>query len=249
MKNLYSQLKIATLLLLLFSMSTQAATFNLDADEFKFTGDSYIDTTQAAETRAIGRITTISQGSDIIWSNGDSGNFLNFVAGGIVPLISPIAPVFNFVGTGGYVNFFLNDSDLFDITLDWLALSSLIETGDSYLETVVTSTVNGIATGVSYSANGFLDVVGGSDADLFNTDSRTNFLGTTSDISFGLSGANNENPLVNPDYEYITSADVQGAVAAIPEPAPLALMGLGLVGVGLVSGRKNRTAGSFGTMA
>jgi len=91
--------------LLLMTFTASAATVNLSPGTFKFTGDSYIDVTLPGETRAVGRITTISQGSTIIWNSGDGGNFISFLANGIAPVISPAAPLFNFVGTGGFVQF------------------------------------------------------------------------------------------------------------------------------------------------
>lgn len=226
----------------LFSSSVLAATFNLDAGEFKFTGDTYIDITSPTETKAVGRVATITQGSDVIWTSGDGGKYLNFTAEGITPVISPTAPIFNFLGTGGSVDFLTTTSaSLFDVSLNWLTLSTAIKSGDLYLQTLIHGDVTGIATPVSYSTNGFLDVIGGSDAALFDTNSRPTFVPNDfADISFGLSGSNNLNPNVHNDYFYITSSDSQGAVANVDEPSPMWLIGLGSIyGVGSGIRRKS----------
>lgn len=225
---------------LFMSFQASAATIAIDAGSFKFTGDTYIDATLPGETRAMGRVTTISQGADIIWSSGDSGTFMSFTSGGITPVITPTAPLFNFVGNGGYLNFFTHATDVVNTSLNWLAMDNLITAGDLYLSTAIFQDVIGIATNVSYSANGFLNVTGGSSGAIFDTNSRETFTpGVYSDLTFGIVGADNDNQLVHSDYSYITSADVQGSVVTpIPEPAILLLTGVGVLM--LVSSRNKR---------
>lgn len=221
--------------LLLMTFTASAATVNLSPGTFKFTGDSYIDVTLPGETRAVGRITTISQGSTIIWNSGDGGNFISFLANGIAPVISPAAPLFNFVGTGGFVQFFTTGSDVLDLALNYDALAPIISSGSLFLDSSVNGDIIGTATNVSYSANGFLDSLNGEIGTQVDTNARVKFDGTLADMSFGLVGGNNDNQLVNSNYAYITSADIQGSVTTVPAPEPLALMGLGLIIIGLMS--------------
>ena len=228
--------------LTLITLNVNAATISaaFTAGDFKFTGDTYIDVTSPTETRALGRVSSITEGSNVLWTSGQNGEYLTFETTGIAPVISPTAPLFNFVGTGGITNFWLDNSDKLDVTLPFSTLASILSSGSLYLSTQMVGNVIGTATGVSYSANGFMDVTGGSDAALYDTNSRPTFApGTFADMSFGLVGTNNLNAGVNPDYQYITSADVQGSAQVIPEPAPLALLGLGLIAVGLTV-RSNR---------
>ncbi len=225
------------LVLVLASALVSASTININPGTFKFTGDSYIDTQLPGETRALGRITTISQGTNIIWNSGDLGIFLTFLANGIAPVVSPTPPLFNFVGTGGFVQLFSNTSDVIDTTLSYDLLSPIIAAGGLFLDTSVNGDIIGTATNVSYSANGFLDSLGGEIGPSVDTNARVTFDGGIADLSFGLVGTNNTNPLVSNTYQYITSADVQGSVVTVPAPAPLALMGLGLIVLGLFTSR------------
>lgn len=229
-----------TVLLLSFTMSAQAA-FIFGNDTVKFTGDAYIDTTtNPLETFGIGRVSTITEGSNVVWSSGDSGQYLNFLFGGYTPVVTPVAPIFNFQATGGYVNFYINNAASTFNTLQSFALTSAnIMLGDLFLSTIAHGDTVGIGTPTSYSANGFLDVVGGLFAAQLDTNSRPTFtLNDFADLSFGLVGSNNQNPLVNSQYTYITSADAQGASQTVSEPGILLLMGLGLIGMGF-AGRKH----------
>jgi len=222
---------------MLTSLDVNAAFVSFNAGDFKFTGEAYIDTTLPTETRGIGRVTTITQGSNIIWSNGDNGEYIAYTFEGIVPVVSPAPPTFNFVGSGGVVNFFSLTSDVFNPGQDFLTQKTLYQTGVDYLTASIYGDVIGIATGVSYSANGFLNVVSGIVASLLDTNSRTAFDGTKVDMSFGLSGGANNNPSVNSSYQYITSIDAQGA-STVPTPEPLALIGLGLLMVSFLTNKK-----------
>lgn len=240
--KLYKSLSVlATVIMLTFSMNANAA-FIFGNDTVKFTGDAYIDiTSNPAETFGIGRVSTITEGGNVVWSSGDSNQYLNFLFGGYSPVVTPVAPVFNFVATGGYVDFYINNAASTFNTLQSYALTSAnIMLGDLFLSTTGHGDTVGIGTPTSYSANGFLDVVGGLFAAQLDTNSRPTFtLGDFADLSFGLVGSNNQNPLVNTQYTYITSADAQGATQTVPEPGMLLLLGIGLIGAGYVSDKKN----------
>ena len=234
---------ILTMLVLAFSVSSAQAAFIFGNDTFKFTGDTYIDTS-GANTQGIGRVSTITQGSSVIWSSGDAGQYLNFTFGNFAPVVAPVAPIFNYVATGGYVDFYTTTiAGLFNTATDVVTAMNAIVTGDLFLSTVASGNTVGIGTPVTYSASGFLDVVAGPFAAQLDTNSRPTFVpGTFADLSFGLVGANNQNPLVSSSYEYISSADAQGASITVPEPGTLLLMGLGLIGFGIYGNKRNLNA-------
>jgi len=236
-------IKVWALLSLVLFMNTASAAFIFGNDTFKFTGDTYIDTS-GANTQGIGRVSTITQGSSVIWSSGDDGQYLNFTFGDFAPVVAPVAPVFNYVATGGYVNFYTTSiANLFNTSNTVASAMTAITTGDLFLSTVAVGNTVGIGTPVTYSASGFLDVVSGPFAAQLNTNSRPTFVpGVFADLSFGLVGANNQNRLVSNDYEYISSADAQGAsIVPIPEPASLMLLGIGIIAVGFNVNRRNIT--------
>ncbi len=239
--KLYKSLSVlATVIMLAFSMNVNAA-FIFGNDTVKFTGDAYIDTTSPTETLGIGRVSTITEGGNVIWSSGDSGQYLNFVFGGYTPVVTPVAPIFNFLATGGYVDFYINNSaSIFNTLVAPATAIAAIVAGDLFVSTVANGDTVGISTGTSYSANGFLDVVAGIFAGQLDTNSRPTFVpGDFADLSFGLVGSNNQNPLVNASYQYITSADAQGATQTVPEPGMLLLLGIGLIGAGWMSRKSN----------
>lgn len=242
----------AILALLVLWTTTAQAAFIFGNDVFKFTGDTYIDTSGAV-TQGIGRVSTITQGSTVIWNSGDDGQYLNFTFGDFAPVVAPVAPVYNYVATGGFVDFYTtNIATLFNTSASVASQMLAIASGDLFLTTVAHGDTVGIGTPTTYSASGFLDVISGPFASQLDTNSRPTFIpGDFSDITFGLVGANNQNPLVSTDYEYIASADAQGVAVTIPEPGVLLLMGVGLIGMGLWSQKRNVNTfhGSFSVAA
>lgn len=235
--------------MLLISVQAQAS-FIFGNDIFKFTGDTYIDVS-GADTQGIGRVSTITQGGNIIWSSGDNGEYLNFTFGNFAPVVAPVPPVYNYVANGGYVDFYTTTSAaLFNTTQSVASAMAAIAGGDLFLHTLANGYTVGISTPVTYSASGFLDVISGPYAAQLDTNSRPTFVaGMFADLSFGLVGANNQNPLVNTDYEYISSADAQGASVTIPEPGSLFLLGLGFLVFGTSARAKRITAFHGSTLA
>lgn len=235
MKMIWKAWAVIGLLLVGLSVAS-AAPIVFGNDTFKFTGDTYIDIS-GPTTIGIGRVDTINQGSSTIWTSGQGGAYLNFVFGGFTSILSPTAPIFNFVATGGFVDFYTtNNASVFDTSIAPSAAIAAISGGNLFMKTIAVGQTVGIATGVSYSANGFLDAESGPYAAQLDTDTRLTFLpGLVADMSFGLVGSNNQNPLVNPAYTYISSTDLQGASVPVPEPSSLMILGLGLLWFGITS--------------
>lgn len=227
--------------MMLLSFMVQAAPV-FSSGSIKFTGDTYISTLSDTETKGIGRVTTITQGDTILWSTGDSGNYINFVFGEFAPVVSPTAPIFNFLASGGYVDFYLNTVGTFNTLLDVSTAISNISSGNLLLSTTASGGTIGIATNNTYSANGFLDVQGGLFSWLLNTNTRETFVpGVFSDLSFGLVGSKNQSNLVSSDYAYIASSDLQGStsISQVPLPAAVWTMLAGLIGMTFVNKKRS----------
>ena len=175
----------------------------------------------------------------------------------------------NFTGTstgftGGIIDVYLGST--FNLLDQNSALDIATITGyTKYVElaghaktlTGTTLTANGTLTGstISFTGEGFLDVVagfGGAGAyNYLNSNSYNDSIGGLADISFSSSGTNNpsglntnDGPCTNAPGQYCISgsADLRSpTVVSVPEPGVLAMLGLGLMGIG-ASLRKRKSA-------
>lgn len=147
-----------------------------------------------------------------------------------------------FAFSGGTLNFYVSASNAnflnaatFSDGTPWLTLAGADPLG-------VGSTLNGSITGVSAigailtgEGSGFLDVVGGLAAAYFDTNSQfgSDFKYTS---EFG------PLPSAIGDKTHIGTGTIAGASQAVPEPGILALLGLGIAGLGFA--RRNKKSAS-----
>lgn len=216
--------------ILAFSTFTSAAIFHVG--DYKVTASTLINTTDAGrtDTYGVGRIDSISTLTGAAyWSAGQNGEYLNFNFSDYV-LTGAISPAGVFEASGGRVDFWLNSSDLFTNMLDYTTQKTAQETGELYLQAAASGTTRGVDFGPSYTAVGFLDMVGGSYGASLDTSLLTDFLGDATDMSFNMTATQLQD---RTNFDFLGSSDSQG-VATVPAPAPLFLMGTGLLGLGLV---------------
>ena len=218
-----------------------------------------------------GEITEIFGPSGRTWAMGQNGYHLTYVfTGFVVASISNTHIDF----TGGEIRFYVqNESSpgytaltpttpaggnaATEVAQDFLEAGDgtlwLSTIGNTFLDNLSGSPVtlhgegvgfNPGATNVGGAGTGLLDITGGSAAAYFQKDTIADSHGSAADLQFG-SSFSNLSPLFNQDLS--GSADLRGiAIAQIPEPSTLALLGIGLLSLGL-GGRLNRTPRAHST--
>jgi len=197
-------------------------------------------------------ITRVSNGA-AIYTAGQSGEYLTGMFGGISDTYAEvsgfIAPATQTLGTGGWLNMYsntVNYNSAFGpsgrlgqygyngITNlgGTLAMSALFGSGAlggfsqySYVSNFSNATLGG-------GGLGYLDVIGGSLGTLFNTNEQFDPNGGAHDLSFGVTYTKSSAA----GWKVNASGNAEGN--AIPEPASLALFGLGLAGIACLRRRK-----------
>jgi len=204
----------------------------------------------ASITNASGSVTYFSRGSD---------GYLTGVFGGL--LDHTVATNCNAFGCstqifseGGYFNLYKNSAQ-YDaslgptgagvnllagiypgITSGSLYLSGIFVTGVSAADPTATYYNSYNNTTYAGAGQGFLDIVGGSDAGLFQKDTLTDTLGNKRDLF--MEATYNDVDGAASDLGWTVAVTASIKAAAVPEPGALALIALGMIGAGAATARR-----------
>ncbi len=143
------------------------------------------------------------------------------------------APDEDFFFTGGKIDVYVDDSQDFDPFnpssagngLLWLSLVGADGDGDGYTLKGSTTSESTLGVGIAGQGSGFLNVTGGAAAAYFDTD------GQIGDTDFLFSSEFQPLAEAIDEYTHGGNATITGTTA-VPEPGVLALLGIGLIGLG-----------------
>ena len=217
------------------SASVNAASFNSTHGDLTLSGSVFVDNGNGiagSSAKGVGNITEIHDiDGFLVWDDSDSELSFLFNSFSRAIVTAGLGGTSQFGSIGGEVMFFTNATGAFQATGSYTDDTAAIASGDNVLSLLGHAddfgyTATGQFSNLAYSSNGQLDVVGGSLEHLIVR--NTIYAGTDdwADMSFNITG----DTIATAGYDY--SGAGSAAVTKVPEPMSIALLGLGLIGLG-----------------
>ena len=204
-------------------------------------------TAAGQKLEGVGQVTQIFSGATQVWADGDNGVELTFR---FHDFMATNVALNHITFTGGLVDFFSDASQnsAFGATstatfidgLAWLSLKGVeFDPGSPGGNRTLDSTGTLLGNSISGTGIGLLEVTGGPAGAPFDTNSHI-AAGTGNVADFEINSSFNNLP--GPAFGFGTHGVASlSQNAAVPEPAPLALLSLGLFGIGMMSRFKKRS--------